>query len=90
GSQPARVLIPTNVPAEVLDVFREYPDLDVEAPGDLDAQTLASKLAGFEGVIIRSNNKITGEMIEAAPRLRVIGRAGTGLDNVDVEAATRR
>jgi D-3-phosphoglycerate dehydrogenase len=85
-----RVLIPTHVPAEVLQVFREYPDLSVDAPGELNGNALAAKLADFDAVIIRSNNTITAAMIESSARLRVIGRAGTGLDNVDVAAATRR
>jgi D-3-phosphoglycerate dehydrogenase len=91
-SSPAtwRVLIPTRVAPDVVDALHEYEGVDVEHPGELTQEDLSAALRDVDGVIIRSNNRITGEMIAAAPRLRVIGRAGTGLDNVDVESATRR
>jgi len=85
-----RVLIPSKVAPEMLEILRGYPDLEVEAPGDVPPEGLAALLAAADGVIIRSNNMLTRELIEGAPRLRVIGRAGVGLDNVDVDAATRR
>lgn len=43
-----------------------------------------------DGLIVRSATKVTAEVLEAAERLQVVGRAGTGVDNVDVEAATRK
>src|SRR5213079_1175662 len=45
---------------------------------------------GYDAVVVRSSTKLTAEVLERAHRLRVIGRAGVGVDNVDVEAATRR
>ncbi|UCE02777.1 MAG: phosphoglycerate dehydrogenase [Candidatus Latescibacterota bacterium] len=86
---PRRVLIPTRVAPEVVDALRSYDGLEVENPGEMSQEELGQALGGFDGVVIRSNNRITGEMIEAASRLRVVGRAGTGLDNVDVDTATR-
>src|SRR5262245_15845229 len=74
----------------MLAVLREYPTIEVESPGDLSQAELMQRLPEFDAVIIRSNNEITAEILAGAPRLRVVGRAGTGLDNVDVEAATRR
>lgn len=56
----------------------------------LHAEELARRIAPYAGLVIRSASRVTAEVIAAAPRLRVIGRAGVGLDNVDVEAATRR
>ena len=50
---------------------------------------LLLELADAEGLVVRSATKVDIEMISAAPRLRVIGRAGIGVDNIDVEAATR-
>lgn len=43
-----------------------------------------------DGLIVRSATKVTADVLEAAERLQVVGRAGTGVDNVDVEAATRK
>ena len=61
-------------------VFEEYPDEErlVEIVGDVDA------------IIVRSKPKVTRKVIEAAPKLKVIGRAGVGLDNIDLEAAKER
>jgi D-3-phosphoglycerate dehydrogenase / 2-oxoglutarate reductase len=54
------------------------------------AVSLPSELANAEGLIVRSATKATAVLLEQAPKLRVIGRAGVGVDNVDVDAATRR
>src|SRR5919197_5849846 len=51
---------------------------------------LRRRIADFDGIVVRSATKLTGDLIERGTRLKVIGRAGTGVDNVDVEAATRR
>src|SRR6202042_1090834 len=48
------------------------------------------KIGAYHGILIRSATKMTAELIDAGESLRVIGRAGVGVDNVDVEAATRR
>src|SRR5438067_5816519 len=60
-------------------------DVDVQANGDL-----AELIGGYEGIVIRSATKLTADLIARADRLKVIGRAGVGIDNVDVDAATRR
>src|SRR5207237_5073515 len=51
---------------------------------------LAERIGGYEGILIRSATKMTAELIAKATRLRVVGRAGVGVDNVDVAAATKR
>ena len=56
----------------------------------LSKEELLKEIKDYEGLIVRSATKVTKEVIEAGGRLRIIGRAGTGLDNVDSEAATRR
>jgi D-3-phosphoglycerate dehydrogenase len=60
---------------------------DVVTPA---AAALPTELADAEALVVRSATKVTAALLEKAPRLRVIGRAGVGVDNVDVEAATRR
>jgi D-3-phosphoglycerate dehydrogenase len=57
----------------------------VVGPGELEAE-----LADADALIVRGGHKVTSELLDAAPRLRAIGRSGVGIDNVDVEAATRR
>jgi D-3-phosphoglycerate dehydrogenase / 2-oxoglutarate reductase len=54
------------------------------------AGTLAGELATADGLVVRSATKVTAELLEQAPKLRVVGRAGVGVDNIDVEAATHR
>ncbi len=56
----------------------------------LSKEELLQEIASYEALIVRSATKVTKEVIEAGGRLRIVGRAGTGLDNVDTEAATRR
>lgn len=85
-----RVLIPTTAAAEMIEHLASHADIEVVAPGNLDPRQLLAALPGVHGVIIRSNNQMTAEVLSQAPDLRVIGRAGTGVDNIDVEAATQR
>ncbi|MGH9758863.1 MAG: hypothetical protein ACRD4M_14085 [Candidatus Acidiferrales bacterium] len=54
------------------------------------AASLPSEIVSADGLVVRSATKVTSALLEAAPRLRVVGRAGVGVDNVDIEAATRR
>jgi len=60
---------------------------DVVTPA---AGALVGELATADGLVVRSATKVTAELLERAPRLRVVGRAGVGVDNIDVEAATHR
>jgi D-3-phosphoglycerate dehydrogenase / 2-oxoglutarate reductase len=60
-------------------------DVDVDRDSDL-----AEAIGRYDAIVIRSNTKLTSDLIQRAVRLKVIGRAGVGVDNVDVDAATRR
>nr|XP_039267080.1 LOW QUALITY PROTEIN: D-3-phosphoglycerate dehydrogenase-like [Styela clava] len=53
------------------------------------APALISELQSYDGVVVRSATKVTSEILEACPNLNIIGRAGTGVDNIDVKAATK-
>ncbi|MEX0675086.1 MAG: phosphoglycerate dehydrogenase, partial [Gaiellaceae bacterium] len=68
-----------------VELLRSKFEVDVTTNGDL-----AEIIGDYDGIVIRSATKLTAELIERAERLRVIGRAGVGVDNVDVPAATRR
>ena len=68
-----------------MDLLRERFEVDVDGNGDL-----SKTIGDYDAIVIRSATKLTAELIERADRLKVIGRAGVGVDNVDVEAATRR
>jgi D-3-phosphoglycerate dehydrogenase len=65
-------------------------DFEVDVRTDLAADGLAAAIAPYDALVVRSQTQVTAEAIAAAENLKVIARAGIGLDNVDVDAATRR
>jgi D-3-phosphoglycerate dehydrogenase len=62
----------------------------VDDRNDISAADLLNGIAGYDGLIVRGRTKVTASVIEAATRLKVIGRAGVGVDNIDLEAASKR
>ena len=80
-----RVLVREEIAEAGVDLLRARFDVDTDSESDL-----ASIIGGYDGIVIRSATKLTADLIEAGTNLKVIGRAGVGVDNVDVEAATRR
>ncbi|HYZ10471.1 MAG TPA: phosphoglycerate dehydrogenase [Actinomycetota bacterium] len=83
-----RILVTEPLSDRGLDLLREEHEVDVRT--DLAAGGLAGAVPGYDALVVRSQTKVDAEVIEAATNLKVIARAGIGLDNVDVEAATRR
>lgn len=84
-----RVLVTDPLPREGLAKLEEEGFEVIGKPG-IDENELIRTIPGYIALIIRSGTKITDRVIDAASDLRVIGRAGTGLDNVDIDAATRK
>ena len=80
-----RVLVREVIADPGVELLRSRFDVDVLLDGDL-----ASRIGDYDGIVIRSATKLTAALLERADRLKVIGRAGVGVDNVDVAAATRR
>ena len=87
----ARVLISDALSPAAVAIFKER-GLEVEFQPNLgkDKDKLAETINGFDGLAIRSATKVTAKMLERAQNLKVIGRAGIGVDNVDIPAATAR
>ena len=83
-----RVLVKEKIGESGIALLREHFDVDLGI--DWDEQELERRIGDYDGILIRSATKLTADLIARAQRLRVIGRAGVGVDNVDVEAATRR
>ncbi|MGH2765423.1 MAG: NAD(P)-dependent oxidoreductase, partial [Actinomycetota bacterium] len=83
-----RILVTEPLSDRGLDLLREEHQVDVRT--DLTSGGLAEALAGYDALVVRSQTKVDAAAIEAGKNLKVIARAGIGLDNVDVEAATRR
>jgi D-3-phosphoglycerate dehydrogenase len=88
----ARVLISDSLSDSAVEIFRERGiDVDFQPKLGADKEKLAQVISGYDGLAIRSATKVTPKVIAAANgRLRVIGRAGIGVDNVDIPAATAR
>lgn len=84
------VLVPDNVHPSALDILNAVDSFEVVAPGQMPRSETLDRIAGAEALIIRSATKVDAEMIAAAPNLKAIARAGVGVDNVDVVAATER
>ena len=84
----AKVLVKEKIAESGVDLLRE--DFDVELGFDWADGELAERIGEFDAILIRSGTKLTADLIERADRLRAIGRAGTGVDNVDLDAATKR
>ncbi|HEX3911830.1 MAG TPA: phosphoglycerate dehydrogenase [Solirubrobacteraceae bacterium] len=83
-----KVLVKEKIGDSGIDLLREHFDVDLGI--DWDDSELAARIGEYEGIVIRSATKMTADLIEKADRLQVIGRAGVGVDNVDVDAATKR
>ncbi|MDX6467031.1 MAG: D-3-phosphoglycerate dehydrogenase / 2-oxoglutarate reductase, partial [Gaiellaceae bacterium] len=80
-----RVLVRESIADAGVDLLRSRFDVDVDFDGEL-----ASIIDRYDAIVVRSATKLTAELIDLGTNLKVIGRAGVGVDNVDVEAATRR
>ncbi len=75
---------------EGLTILESAEGLDLDIRKSTPKEELAGIIGGYDAIIIRSATKLTADLIEAGKNLRVIGRAGIGVDNVDVEAATKK
>ena len=82
----SRILVREPIAEAGIRLLRER-GFDVDIDGDSD---LAETIGAYDAIVVRSATKVTAELIGCADNLKVIGRAGVGIDNVDVEAATRR
>lgn len=82
------ILIPDNVDQKAIDLLAKYSDLTVSAPGKLSQEDLIAQVGSVDALIIRSGVKITPEVFSAGTNLKVIARAGVGVDNIDLAAAT--
>ena len=87
-SEPYKVLVAEQIADSGVELLRERFSVDVTL--GLSREELAQRIGDYHGILIRSATHLDADLIERAERLRVIGRAGIGVDNVDVAAATKR
>ena len=87
---PPKVLIADSISQRGIDELAREGALDVIIKTGLSEKELTDVIPGFAGMVVRSQTKVTSAILNAGDKLRVVGRAGVGVDNVDVETATRR
>jgi len=85
-----KVLVSDKMSAKAIEVFAAFEDIKVDVRVGMKPEELLAVIGGYDGLAIRSATKVTAEVLARADRLKVVGRAGIGVDNVDVEAATVR
>jgi D-3-phosphoglycerate dehydrogenase / 2-oxoglutarate reductase len=84
-----KIVVADDLPAAAVDLLRAE-GWEIDARTGRSPETLAADLRDADAIVVRSATKVTAALIDAAPRLRAIARAGTGVDNVDVAAASAR
>jgi D-3-phosphoglycerate dehydrogenase len=85
-----KVLVSDSLSDVGIQVLLESPDIDVDVKNNLTSEELKDVIRHYDALVIRSATKVTADIIEEAHNLKVIGRAGIGLDNVDIPAASKR
>jgi D-3-phosphoglycerate dehydrogenase len=85
-----RVLIADDLSARAVEILQSHPEISVEVKTGLKGPALEEALRGVHALAVRSATKVTAELLEKLTDLKVVGRAGIGVDNIDVKAASRR
>ena len=85
-----KVLISDSMSNEAVEVFKKAEGIEVDVITNLTPDELKGVIKEYDGLAVRSATKVTKEILEAATNLKVIGRAGAGLDNVEIGRASCR
>lgn len=85
-----KILVSDSLSEVGIRVLQEAPGFEVDVKTGLTPEELRGMIGPYHGLVIRSATNVTAEILEAAPNLKVIGRAGIGIDNVDIPAASQR
>jgi D-3-phosphoglycerate dehydrogenase len=85
------ILIADPIAQEGIDLLRtQLPDAHIDIDYGLKPEQLKGKIGKYTALVVRSETQVTGEILAVADKLKIVGRAGVGVDNIDIEAATRR
>jgi D-3-phosphoglycerate dehydrogenase len=85
-----KILVCDGLEKTGVDLLRAASGISVDERPSISGEELSQIIGEYDGLIVRSKTRVTAGIIERAPALKVVGRAGTGVDNIDVAAATRR
>src|SRR5581483_1401657 len=86
-----KILITDRIAREGIDLLRsQLPEAQIDERTGLKPEQLKAIIGGYSALIVRSETQVTGDILAAADNLKIVGRAGVGVDNIDTEAATRQ
>src|SRR6266566_4358958 len=86
-----RILIADRIAQEGIDLLRsQLPEAHIDIHLGLKSEQLRNMIGNYTALIVRSETQVTSEILAAAKQLKIVGRAGVGVDNIDIEAATRQ
>src|SRR6266581_3409155 len=90
SEQAIKILITDRIAQEGIDLLHsQLPEAQIDERIGLKAEQLKQVIGDYTALIVRSETQVTGDILAAANRLKIVGRAGVGVDNIDTEAATR-
>ncbi len=84
------ILVAEPLSDEGLSLLKSRPDFNIDAQFNLDKNTLCDKISAYDALLVRSQTKVDRDVISSGKNLKLIGRAGVGLDNIDVKYAKER
>ena len=85
-----KVLVSDTLSDKGVEIFKKAGGIEVEVKTKLSPEELKATIGGYDGLVVRSATKVTAEILEHPGKLKVVGRAGSGLDNIDVKAASKK
>lgn len=85
-----KVLVADSIAEEGLEAFKEYSDLQIDVNTGLTPEQLGEIIGEYDGLVVRSASNFRGEVIPKATKMKVVGRAGAGVDNIDVEECSKK
>ena len=85
-----KVFVADKLADEGVEALKRYPEIEIDFAPGLSVEEAIPHAAEADAIIVRSETKIRGELLNAAQKLRVVGRAGIGVDNIDLDATTER
>ena len=89
-SETIRILVADRIAQEGIDLLhKELPEAQVDVEVGLKPEQLLARIGSYSALIVRSETQVTAEVLGAAANLKIVGRAGVGVDNIDIETATR-
>ena len=85
-----KILVADSLPKDILEKYNKSDNIIVDNKSGISKEELMDILPEYDGLIVRSRTKVSADVLEKADKLKVIGRAGAGVDNIDTDESTNR